>query len=125
MAIQQFPNVEVLRAKTCGKFTFQMNADEHTQTQKEHAKLLEQAFADLTGVRMLVLDECMAACTTGMIDETRLLELIQTKPPEVELVLTGRDPSKRLLATADYITEMKKHRHPYDSGIQARRGIER
>ena len=41
-----------------------------------------------------------------------------------EIVLTGRDPSAALLACADYITEMKKQRHPFDRGIAARFGVE-
>jgi len=42
----------------------------------------------------------------------------------LEIVLTGRNPSDKLLERADYITEMVKKRHPYDKGIAAREGIE-
>lgn len=124
-AMQQLDRVEVLRAKQCGKFTFQMNEEEKRQAREDHMRLLEQAFSNLDGIKMLVLDEIMAACTTGMVEEKRLLELIADKPAELELVMTGRDPSEALQETADYITEMKKHRHPYDRGIMARHGIER
>nr|MBQ4172277.1 cob(I)yrinic acid a,c-diamide adenosyltransferase [Ruminococcus sp.] len=37
---------------------------------------------------------------------------------------TGRKPPKRFIDAADYVTEFKKHKHPYDRGIQARKGIE-
>ena len=74
---------------------------------------------------MLVLDEIMAACSSGMVEEAHLLELIENRPEQLELVLTGRNPSPQLLALADYVTEMKKVRHPYDRGIAARSGIER
>ena len=107
-AMQQFDNVELLRAKQGSKFTFQMNAAEKAQAARSHTQLLRQAFADTQHLRMLVLDEIMAACT-----------------PELEVVLTGRNPPQALLDLADYITEMKKIRHPYDKGITARRGIER
>ncbi|MEG1990787.1 MAG: cob(I)yrinic acid a,c-diamide adenosyltransferase [Christensenella sp.] len=40
------------------------------------------------------------------------------------MVLTGRNPSKEILARADYISEIKKVKHPYDKGIYARKGIE-
>ena len=43
---------------------------------------------------------------------------------QCEIVLTGRDPDEQLLALADYVTEMKKMRHPYDIGLKARNGIE-
>ena len=62
---------------------------------------------------------------TGMVDTDELVSLIQARPPELEVVLTGRNPPQALLDLADYITEMKKIRHPYDKGITARRGIER
>lgn len=124
-AMQQFDNVELLRAKQGSKFTFQMNAAEKAQAARDHTQLLRQAFADTRHLRMLVLDEIMAACTTGMVDTDELVSLIQARPPELELVLTGRNPPQALLDLADYITEMKKIRHPYDKGITARRGIER
>ncbi|MCD8355539.1 MAG: cob(I)yrinic acid a,c-diamide adenosyltransferase [Clostridia bacterium] len=124
-AMQRMPNVEILRAKQGTKFTFQMNETEFIQAKRDHTALLDNAFAQAEGLRMLVLDEIMAACTTGMVDEAHLIDLIQNKPERLELVLTGRNPSEQLLALADYITEMKKVRHPYDKGIAARKGIER
>ena len=124
-AMQQFDNVELLRAKQGSKFTFQMNAAEKAQAARSHTQLLRQAFADTQHLRMLVLDEIMAACTTGMVDTDELVSLIQARPPELEVILTGRNPPQALLDLADYITEMKKIRHPYDKGITARRGIER
>lgn len=124
-AMQRMPNVTLLRAKQGTKFTFQMNDEEKTQARHEHSALLEAAFADTDGLRMLVLDEIMAACSTEMVAEERLLALLKQKPEQLEIVMTGRNPSEQLLALADYVTEMKKIRHPYDRGIGARRGIER
>lgn len=124
-AMQNLPNVKILRAKQGTKFTFQMSEAERIQAKRDHTALLDKAFAQAEGLRMLVLDEIMAACTTGMVDEAHLIDLIQKKPEKLELVLTGRNPSEQLLALADYITEMKKVRHPYDKGIAARKGIER
>ena len=46
------------------------------------------------------------------------------RPEGLEVVLTGRDPGEELLELADYVTEMKKVKHPYDQGVPARRGIE-
>lgn len=124
-AMQRMQNVTLLRAKQGTKFTFQMNDEEKAQARREHSALLEAAFANTDGLRMLVLDEIMAACSTGMVAEERLLALLKQKPEQLEVVMTGRNPSEQLLALADYVTEMKKIRHPYDRGIAARRGIER
>lgn len=124
-AMRAFPQVQLLRAKQGTKFTFQMNDEEKEQARRDHTRLLHRAFADTQGLRMLVLDEIMAACTTGMVDVDELVSLIQARPQPLELVMTGRNPPQKLLDLADYITEMKKIRHPYDKGIAARRGIER
>ena len=53
-----------------------------------------------------------------------LLQLLQDRPAEVEVVMTGRNPPPELSALADYISEVRKVRHPYDRGIDARRCIE-
>lgn len=124
-AIQSVPGIELLRAKQSTKFTFQMNEQEKKQSVQDHHELLERAFQQTEGIRLLVLDEIMAACMTGMVEEDRLIELLANKPAELEVVMTGRDPSRRLLELADYVTEMRKRRHPYDRGLTARRGIEK
>ena len=70
------------------------------------------------------LDEVVSACNHGTVEEGRLLRFLQQKPAGLEVVLTGRDPSDRLMALADYVTQMQKVRHPFDRGVAARRGIE-
>ena len=125
LAMQQMSNVEILRAKKGTKFTFRMTDEEKAQARQAHRKLLRHAFAHTEGLRMLVLDEIMAACSTGMVEEAELIDCLKHKPAELEVVMTGRNPSERLLELADYVTEMEKIRHPYDRGIAARHGIER
>ena len=46
------------------------------------------------------------------------------KEEGLEVVLTGRDPSEDLLRLADYVSEIRKVKHPFDCGVYARRGIE-
>lgn len=71
-----------------------------------------------------VLDEVLHACNYGLIDEDRLLSFIDKYRSRTELVLTGRNPSPALMEAADYLSEVHKNKHPYDSGISAREGIE-
>ena len=62
----------------------------------------------------------------GLLEEEAVLALLESKPPQVELVLTGRYMPEKLLAKADLITEMKEIRHYYATrGLLARDGIER
>ncbi len=73
---------------------------------------------------LLVLDEIMAVCNYGLVDEDKVLRFLSDRPEMLEVVLTGRNPSPRLIDQADYVSEIKKIKHPYDRGVNARRGIE-
>jgi len=72
---------------------------------------------------LLVLDELNAALTLELIDRAAVFSLLDDHGKS-ELVITGRDPDPELLARADYVTEMKLVRHPYEKGVKARKGIE-
>ena len=49
---------------------------------------------------------------------------LRGKPEYLEVVLTGRDPDQSLVELADYVSEIRKVKHPFDRGIRARKGIE-
>ena len=89
-----------------------------------YSALLEEALSEAADAGLLVLDEAVSACNHGTISQERLLRFLREKPEELEVVLTGRAPAEALMAAADYITEMRKLRHPFDRGIAARKGIE-
>ena len=73
---------------------------------------------------MLVMDEFMAADRYGLIPHEEAIQFLKEKPEGLEIVLTGRDPSEDLIEAADYVSEIRKVKHPFDCGICARRGIE-
>ncbi|MFA5145796.1 MAG: cob(I)yrinic acid a,c-diamide adenosyltransferase [Candidatus Omnitrophota bacterium] len=73
---------------------------------------------------VVMLDEILNCVSGKFLDEKRLLALIKAKPPRLELVLTGRGATKRLVASSDYVTRFSKIKHPFDRGIAARKGIE-
>lgn len=77
-----------------------------------------------SGCDMLVLDEIIGAVDLGFVEEEDLLAALKKRPDTLEVILTGRNPSKALCSQADYITEMKMHKHPYTKGVSAREGIE-
>ena len=104
------------------KFAFQM-----TDAEKEEARLRNEAILDealLLKDDMLVLDEAMDACRLGLLDRDRVLALLREKPEGLELVITGHEPDQSFLVAADYVTETVCHKHPYQEGVAARRGIE-
>lgn len=126
-SLELLPNIEVLRGKETKKFTFQMTAEEKQEVLREHEQLFAKIQTKLTGenVQLLVLDEIIGACNTGVFNENQLLDFLKTKPQRLEVVLSGRDPSPELLELADYVSEICKRKHPFDKGIPARTGIEK
>lgn len=73
---------------------------------------------------LLVLDEVLTALKLGALTLDEVLGLVARKPADLELVLTGRGAPPEVMAVADLVTEMVPHKHPYDRGVKARRGIE-
>ncbi len=73
---------------------------------------------------IVVLDEINIAVKLGLIDIKDVLELVRSKPPELHLILTGRDAHPDLIAAADMVTEMRDLKHPYDAGVPAQKGID-
>ena len=123
--LRALENVEVFVCDARHGFLWKMGENERAQAKQDYSALLEAALEKARrGVDLLVLDEAVSACNLGVIEEKKLLDFLREKPSELEVVLTGRYPSAALLQRADYVTEMKKLRHPYDRGVGARRGIE-
>ena len=108
-------------------FTWEMNEEELALLKEEHNKLFKEVTSLIEGdgdKTLLVLDELVGAYVGGHIDKEMVMDFLNNKPKNLEVVLTGRNPSEELMEIADYITEMKKIKHPMDKGINARKGIE-
>lgn len=74
---------------------------------------------------LILLDEFTYPLHFGWLDTAQVIAWLQAnKPPELHLVITGRNAPEALLEYADLVTEMKVIKHPYDQGIQAQAGID-
>ena len=77
---------------------------------------------------LIILDEAIGAVSQGQWDLDQLLQVILKKPRELNLLITGHDDDKRfidqVIAIADLATEMRKVKHPFDEGHQARKGLD-
>lgn len=122
--LRQIPGISVLHTKTVGGFWKRMTTEQQAQASRDYTELFHIACERAKNMDLLVLDEVISACNHGAVPEEALLEFLQNKPENLEVVLTGRNPSEALLAQADYVTEMKKVKHPFDRGVPARKGIE-
>lgn len=75
--------------------------------------------------QMVILEEANIAVKYGLIAVQELLSLIVNKPESLELVITGRGASPRIIESADLVTEMKPIKHYFRKGVRARIGIEK
>jgi cob(I)alamin adenosyltransferase len=73
---------------------------------------------------IVILDEILDAIKFGLIKSSDVAELIEAKPPNLELVLTGGDAPCELIELADLVTEMREVKHPFRHGETARKGVE-
>jgi cob(I)alamin adenosyltransferase len=77
------------------------------------------------GVHMLVLDEILYAANRELISPDAVVDLVESKPDNLELVLTGGHERPEYVADhADLITNVRKEKHPFDAGHRARKGTE-
>lgn len=126
-SLAELPDIEVMRGKESKKFTFQMNEEEKHALLIEHNKMFEQVLAKIKngGYSLLILDEVIGALNAKVFEMPKLIEFLRHKPENLEVVLTGRNPAPELVEIADYVSEMRKVKHPMDKGIMAREGIEK
>lgn len=73
---------------------------------------------------LMILDEICIALHYHLFTIEEILNLLKTKPVEMEIVMTGRYAPPELYEVADLVTEMKEIKHYYNNGISARKGIE-
>lgn len=126
VSFEQLSNIEVMRAQELKKFTCDMTPEELEEVRSANeALVLDIKEKIATGAYdLLVLDEALGACESGVLAEELLLALANEKPQNVEVVFTGRIAPESLISKAHYVTSMEKIKHPYDEGISARKGIE-
>lgn len=108
------------------KFTFEMDDKEKAQAAKIFKGIFDNAVTTALTEKydMVVLDEVFEAINAHMLTESEVYEFITNAPSSMEIVMTGHNPPQKFMDCADYITEFKKIKHPYDRGITGRIGIE-
>lgn len=118
--------VPVFAGKASDKFTWSMTSEELAATRELHDGNLASALAELEGAQegLLVLDEALDALSKGFVDEALVDLALDMSARGIEVALTGRAPSRKIVDKADYITEMRCEKHTYAQGICAREGVE-
>ncbi len=125
-SLKLIPGITMLRNEEDLGFFKAMSEEEKQKAMSYHNSNLQKVvqMVENRECDLLILDEICAAYRLGMVDKDKINQLIINKRDDLELVLTGREPDELFLEYADYVTEMKKIKHPYDKKIYARVGIE-
>ena len=101
-----------------------LNEAEKAEVGRAYAEMLENVVRSAQRYGVIILDEAVSAYRYGMVPDGTLLRFLREEGNEREIVLTGREPPRELIEVSDYVTEMKKIKHPYEKGVKARKGIE-
>ncbi len=108
-----------------GKHPFIMTRGPLPEHFEHAAKALSFAFEAIErGTHLLVCDEILDALIFNVLEKDQLLDLMKKCKNKVELVMTGINAPAEIVALADYVTELVQEKHPYYSGMRARKGIE-
>lgn len=122
--LKNIPQIRVFHTNAFYGFVKYMSDEQKAEMKADYAELINRVEREIKENTIVILDEVIHACNFGLLEEKTLCEFLDKYSQSAEIVLTGRNPSQELIKRADYISEIKKVRHPYDKGIEARKGIE-
>ena len=108
----------------CGRFIDGRPSKTDVAAAQQGVKRVQDAMKDRL-CDVLILEEANVAVKKGVIDERQLLEIIAARPDDMEMIVTGRYATDRVIAAADLVTEMRMIKHYFQKGVVARVGIEK
>jgi cob(I)alamin adenosyltransferase len=97
--------------------------EEHIQSSKNALKIAREKIGS-NKYNIIILDEINYALKLNLITENEVIDLLDSKPAELNIIMTGNYLSDKILEIADLVTEMKEVKHPYKKGIKAKKGID-
>ena len=97
--------------------------EDHEKVAKEAIKISNEKIHS-GKYDIVILDEINYAVNLNLISVDDVLNLIKTKPQDIDLVLTGNYAKEEVIEIADLVTEMKEIKHPFQKGIKAKKGID-
>jgi len=123
-ALRRFSDLITVEQFGLGRFTDGKPLPEDIQAAQKGLKRIKSIMA-AEEYKVIILEEANVAAKFGLIRVQDLLGLIVHKPYDLELVITGRYASARVIENADLVTEMVPIKHYFEKGVPARVGIEK
>ena len=97
--------------------------EDHKEIAKEAIRISNEKIQS-GNYDIIILDEINYAVNLDLIPMNDVLNLIKSKPMEIDLVLTGNYAKDEVIKLADLVTEMREIKHPFQNGIKAKKGID-
>jgi len=123
-ALKRFSDLITIEQYGRGKFIKGKPSSEDILAAGKGLERIEHII-DSREYHVIILEEANVAVTCGLFSLQELLRIIDNKPNDLELVITGRNASPEIIERADLVTEMKEIKHYYHKGVNARVGIEK
>lgn len=123
-AIRLVPGITKIETLPSKRYLFMMQEEEKEEARKNNDRKLDELMELAKSYDMLILDEALYAVEMGVLSEERLLFWMRTKPCHLELVITGRKPTEKILAMAEFVTKIEKEKDNFETGVSSRTGIE-
>lgn len=126
MVKKLYPEFQVFRFEKPRGFFWTLDQEEKQELKGEINNAFEFCRKVMSNSEcdVLILDEIMGVLQNGLLTVSEVLELINQKPQNMELILTGRDAPLEIVNAADLVTEMREIKHYFSKGVPQRKGIE-
>jgi len=86
--------------------------------------MIDSARGAEAALDLVILDELNIVLRYGYLDLEQVVDFLAKRPPDLHVVVTGRNAKPPLIEIADLVTEMVMVKHPFRAGVKAQKGIE-
>lgn len=120
------PAITISRCEKDFGFIWNMTDKDKAEITEAHNEMLAEGYRLVKSkkVDMLIIDEFNLAYSHKLLNTADAEKFLTDKTYSAEIVITGRDPAEAFIEAADYVSEIKCVKHPYENGVPARKGIE-
>jgi len=122
--LDRFSDTITVEQFGCGRFIKGRPSKEDVAAARQGLKKVKTILA-AGKYSVVILDEANVAVSLNLFSENELLEILDHRPDNVEIIITGRGAASGIIEAADLVTEMKEIKHYFKKGVKARIGIEK
>ena len=123
-ALKRFKDLILLEQFGSGRFIKGKPSASDIEAARKGVEKIKAAFTSGQH-NVVIMEEANVAAGLGLLSVEDILKIMDEKPKDVELVITGRGADSRIIEKADLVTEMKEVKHYFQKGVKARIGIEK